>query len=136
MNNGRFAISVHILTLLTAAKDELLSSEYLAGSINVNPVLVRKELGNLRRHGMVESKEGKNGGSCLAKPASQIKLSEVYAAVKQDALLGHSKNKPNPDCPIGRDIAQHLDSLYDEVELALMKKLGQTTVADFLKKFN
>lgn len=135
MNNGRFAISVHILTLLTAAENELLSSEYLAGSINVNPVLVRKELSNLRRHGLVESREGKNGGSCLAKPPARIRLSEVYAAVKKDALLGRSKNKPNPDCKIGREIEQHLDDLYDEVEQALMRKLDKTTLADFMKKF-
>jgi len=135
MNNGRFTVSIHILTLLASAEGELLSSDYLAGSININPVLVRKEIGNLRKHGMVESREGKHGGSYLAKPASHILLSDVYMAVRQEAILGRSKNKPNPECPVGRQIDKHLDALYDEAEQALVKKLGKTTLADFVKKF-
>ena len=47
MSNGKFAISVHILTLLASEPGEYCSSEYLSGSININPVLVRKELVNL-----------------------------------------------------------------------------------------
>lgn len=135
MNNGRFSISVHILTLLATAKEELLSSEWIAGSININPVLVRKELSNLREHGLVISKEGKNGGAQLAKPARSILLSEVYEAVKQSPVLGVAKNSPNPDCLVGRQINQHLDDLYEEVDKALIAKLGQTTLEAFCKKF-
>jgi Rrf2 family protein len=136
MNNGRFAISLHILTLLTRFKGDLLSSEYIAGSININPVLVRKELGNLRKHGLVESKEGKNGGSTLAKPASQISLSDVYKAVRQAALLGQNKNKPNPKCEVGKQINTHLQDLYEETEQSLIQRLAKTTLADFSKRFD
>lgn len=136
MNNGRFPISLHILTLLATREGELLSSEFIAGSININPVLVRKELSNLRQHGLVDSKEGKNGGASLARPATKILLSEIYLAVRQSALLGNSKNRPNPDCNIGRQINQHLDHLYEETEKALLHKLGKTSVADFLREFS
>src|SRR5690606_21431196 len=71
MNNVRFATALHILTLLHLQPGELLPSEYIAGSINLNPAVVRKELSNLRNFGLVESKEGKGGGSTLAKPASE-----------------------------------------------------------------
>lgn len=135
MNNGRFAISIHILTLLDKANGELLSSEYLAGSININPVLVRKELSNLRQHGLVTSKEGKNGGAALAKPASQILLSAVYEAVRQSPFLGVAKNTPNPACPVGRQINGHLENLYEDAEKALLARLGQTTLADFSGQF-
>ncbi len=136
MTNGRFAISIHILTLLTKAEGELLSSEYLAGSININPVLVRKELSNLRQHGLIHSKEGKNGGASLAKPARQVLLSEIYAAVKQVPFLGVAKNTPNPYCPVGRQINGHLENLYKEAEAALLEKLGQTNLADFTNQFD
>eukprot|EP01133_Synstelium_polycarpum_P013467 gene13467-15870_t len=99
MNNGRFAISLHILTLLDQSNGEVLSSEYIAGSININPVLVRKELISLRNQGLVLSKEGKNGGSYLAKPSTEITLAEIYNSVKQISLLGQAKNTPNPKCP-------------------------------------
>ncbi|WP_348067372.1 Rrf2 family transcriptional regulator [Dyadobacter sp.] len=135
MNSGRFAISVHILTLLAFADDEWNSSEYLAGSININPVLVRKELSNLRDHGLVISKEGKAGGSRLAKPSGQIFMSEVYEAVKQIDLLGKGINSPNPDCVVGRKINDHLDNLYDDAEKTLLLGLSKTSLADFCLKF-
>lgn len=135
MNNSRFAISLHIMTILAEMGEELRSSEWIAGSININPVLVRKEIINLRNHGLIESKEGKNGGSALAKPANKIFLSNIYAAVKPESILGNSKNNPNPDCRIGRQINQHLDTLYQEIEDTLLKKLGKKTLAEFSKQF-
>ncbi len=56
MNNARFQISVHILTLLAKAEGEALSSELIAGSININPVLVRKEISVLRKAGRREKR--------------------------------------------------------------------------------
>jgi Rrf2 family protein len=136
MNSSRFAVSMHILTLLEATPNELMSSDYLAGSININPVLVRKEISNLKKHGLVESKEGKSGGFALAKPAKQIQLSEVYKAVRQTPILGKMKNKPNPSCEVGKQIGKHLDNLFETAEEALVKSLGQQTLADFAKRFS
>jgi Rrf2 family protein len=136
MNNGRFSISVHILTLLASANGEVLSSEYLASSININPVLVRKELINLRKHNLVGSKEGKNGGAYLLRPAKDIRLSEVYAAVKESPILGKAKNTPNPACPVGRQIENHLENLYTDAEKALVEQLKTTTLQSFVEKFN
>jgi DNA-binding IscR family transcriptional regulator len=135
MNNGRFAIALHILTLLDKANGELLSSEYLAGSININPAMVRKELSNLREHGFVVSKEGKNGGSSLAISANNITLGQVYQSVRQLSLLGNQKNTPNPKCPIGKNINEHLNNLYNDTELVLIAQLSKQSLADFSKKF-
>lgn len=134
MGNVRFATAIHILTLLAYMEEEVLSSEFIAGSINVNPVLVRKELINLRNHGMVQSKEGKGGGAMLAKPAKKILLADIYNAVRQEPLLGRS-NKPNPECPIGRKINKQIENVYDKAERALIDQLAKTTIADFVKKF-
>ncbi|MCP9752523.1 Rrf2 family transcriptional regulator [Ferruginibacter sp. HRS2-29] len=134
MNNVRFATSIHILTLLSVAKDEYLSSEYIAGSVNLNAAIIRKELSNLRGHGLVESREGKGGGSTLAKPASKILLSDIYEAVRQSSLLGRS-NQPNPACPIGKQINKQIDMVYDEAEAALVKQLSRQSLARFIKKF-
>lgn len=135
MNNGRFAIALHILVLLEKAKGELVSSEWLAGSININPAMVRKELINLRKHGFVQSKEGKNGGSTLAKSATNITLGNIYESVRQLSLLGHQKNTPNPQCPVGKDINNHLDSLYNDTERVLIEQLNKQSLADFSTKF-
>jgi DNA-binding IscR family transcriptional regulator len=133
--SGKFAISVHILTLLATTEDEWISSEYLAGSININPVLVRKELINLREKGFVVSKEGKSGGNRLAKSANEIVMADVYLAVREKNLLGKSINSPNPACPVGRQINHYLDSLYDETERALINTLSQKKLSEFSAQF-
>jgi Rrf2 family protein len=132
---GRFPIALHIMALLCIAED-VTSSDFLAGSINVNPVLVRKELSNLKKHKLIVSREGKNGGYLLGKPGAQITLAQIYQAVKPASVLGKAKNQPNPACPIGKQINEHLKTLDTEIELAMMKKLGDTNLADFCKRFN
>lgn len=132
--NGRFPIAIHIMTLLCHLKEQL-SSDFIAGSLNINPVLVRKALKELIAQGLVVSREGKNGGYQLAKPPEAITLAEIYRSLKQEALLGVSKNAPNPDCPVGRQIKIHLDRLYEEVELKLEQQLGSTSLKAFSSQF-
>jgi len=133
MNNVQFATAIHILTLL-ATTEEHLSSAYIAGSININPAMVRKSLSVLSSQGLVETREGKGGGASLAKPADQILLSAVYAVINTAPLLGKT-NQPNPDCLVGRQINSHLLDLYREADQALINKLGTITLADFCNRF-
>lgn len=134
--NGRFPIAVHILTLLSRAGDELLPSDHIAGSININPALVRKEISNLRQHGLIESKEGKSGGYKLPIPAKKITLADIYLAVKSNPMLGTAKNTPNPDCPVGREINKNLDKLYTDLDETVLSKLKTITLADFSNRFD
>ena len=134
MVKSKFAISVHILTLLSTSEEEWTSSEYIAGSMNANPALVRKELSALREAGLVESKEGKSGGSRLRKPASQIRMSEVFEAVKEEHVFGFSPNLPNPECPVGRGINDALDGLFTEIDVTIGNKLKKMTLAAFSRQ--
>ncbi len=111
MISGKFAIKLHILTLLSKFPDEYLSSEFLAGSMNLHPVFIRKEIANLKKHHIVESKEGKNGGTKLLRPAENISLDDIFKLTFERVTLGYSKNDPNPDCPVGKNINKKLDEL-------------------------
>jgi len=136
MSNSRYATSIHILTLLTLEKGKWLSSEYLADSININPVLVRKEISILRKAGMVKSKEGKSGGCMLAKPADQIFLSDIYSIVNQKPVLSISRHEPNLKCLVGKQITEHLISLFNEAENAMIERLGNKTLKQFVDMFS
>jgi Rrf2 family protein len=135
MNNGRLATSLHILTVLAFKDKEPVSSAYIAESVNVNAAIIRKELCKLKQTGLIECKEGKGGGSKLAKPAKHIRLSEIYDSVKNNAILGRS-NDTNHKCPIGKQMNKRLDELYNEAEEALVKKLHKITLADFISQFD
>lgn len=134
--NGRFPIAVHILTLLNRAGGGLLSSDHIAGSININPALARKEISNLRNRSLITSKEGKSGGYSLSKPAQKITLADVYEAVMDQPVLGLAKNTPNPDCPVGKQISKNIDSLYADLDKTLLTKLSSISLADFSNKFD
>lgn len=135
MSDRRFAISIHILVLLSQETGEWLSSDYLAGSMNINPVLVRKELSNLKKSGFIISKEGKNGGCMLAKSAEDIYISDVFKVVNSGSVLGNDFANPNPKCPVGRQINEHLSDLSDKAEEAMIKLLAGETLAKFSYKF-
>ncbi|WP_163408433.1 Rrf2 family transcriptional regulator [Flavobacterium ajazii] len=135
MLSGKFAISVHILTLLTKFPNDYLSSEFIAGSMNLNPVLVRKEIANLKAHHIVESKEGKNGGTKLAVDASKLTLKEVFEMTFEKIGLGYAKNQPNPDCPVGKKINENLAVLYAEMNQKVSLQLNDVTLEDFSAQF-
>lgn len=135
MISGKFAITLHILTLLSKFPDEYLSSDFLAGSMNLHPVLVRKEIANLKKHHIVESREGKNGGTRLLIPAKDITLYMIFKLTFEKVTLGFSKKDPNPNCPIGKKINQNLQLLYDEINDRISDQLQGISLTDFEEKF-
>ena len=135
MISGKFAISVHILTLLAKSPDEFQTSEYIAGSINLNPVLVRKEIANLKKHHFVESKEGKNGGTRLALAPEKISLEAIFKITFDTISLGFSKNDPNPACPVGKQINKNLNVLYESINDKVRLQLKGISLLEFADKF-
>lgn len=135
MNNTRFAVSIHILTLLAYNEEQWLSSGFMAESININPAMIRKELGNLQKHGLIKSRAGKYGGSTLAIPADKIKLSDIYEAVSPVSVLGTKRERPNPKCPVGNQINRHLNQLHKETAQAIVNTLSNQTLAEFCRRF-
>ena len=136
MSNTRFATALHILTLLADSEDEWLSSEWIAGSINVNPVVVRKELSVLIKEGLVQSRKGKAGGYALVKKSADVTLAEVYLAVKNTGVLGKKNGEPNPQCPIGKDINQRLDGLFSAIDQSVISELQGQTLKNFVATFH
>ncbi|MCT3800963.1 transcriptional regulator [Elizabethkingia anophelis] len=133
LNNLRFATAIHILILLEKNPEVWMSSEYIAGSINVNPVVVRKEIKNLKALGYIQSKEGKGGGAKLATDAGKITLAAIYRSVSVDQK--GKLNSPNPACPVGRQINEHLTDLYEEINRKTEEVLGQYTLENYSKQF-
>ena len=135
MNNTRFATAIHIMTLLAESPQDWLTSEWMAGSININPVIVRKEIGVLKEAGLIISKQGKIGGTQLAKNANLISISDIYLAVKNTEVLGKKNNNPNPVCVVGRNINTHLNTLFLETDELVLKFLGNKSLKEFTEQF-
>lgn len=123
------------MTLLAKSPQEWLTSEWIAGSINVNPVIIRKEISVLREVGLINSRQGKEGGSQLGKNAELITISEIYKAVKNTEVLGKKNQNPNPACSVGKEINIHLNTLFEETDHLVVKFLGDKSLQEFADQF-
>jgi len=128
----RPTIALHILTLLAAEPDRALTSEYIAGSVNTNPVVIRRLLALLKRKRLVTSQPGTRGGWQLAVTPESITLLDVRRAVNEASAFALHSQEPNPACPVGRHIQGALEGVYAEAMTALERRLEQTTVAMLL----
>ncbi|MGB4989717.1 MAG: Rrf2 family transcriptional regulator [Pyrinomonadaceae bacterium] len=127
--NSQFSMAVHILTMLAKAGDENVKSECIAGSVNTNPVVIRRILGQLNTAGLVASQTGAFGGTRLAKLPGDISLCEIYKAVSCGEVFALHAKAPNQDCPVGKNIESVLCNLQKEIEKSVGEKLGQYTLA-------
>lgn len=132
---SRFTIGVHIITAIDYFKDmERVNSEFLAGSIGVNPVIVRTVISQLREAGILQTKRGSSGAE-IAKRLNEITLYDIYKAVGSVDMEGifHFHEQPNPDCPVGRNIHRVLDQHLIDAQRAMEEKLRTTTLADIVE---
>jgi Rrf2 family protein len=129
----RFTVALHILTLLASSPGEALTSEYIAGSVNTNPVVVRRLLGTLRKVGIVSSQPGNGGGWELATNPGKLTLRDVRRAVNEGSPFSMHNQPPNPKCPVGKNIQQALGPLYDQAERIMEDDLSRTTILSLLR---
>ena len=129
----RFTVALHTLTLLASSPGQALTSEYIAGSVNTNPVVVRRILGALRKLGMVSSQPGTGGGWELAANPDRLTLADVRRAVEEGSPFSMHSQPPNPRCPVGRNIQRALQPVYDRAEKALEDSLARTTIRSLLR---
>ncbi len=132
--NSRFAIAVHILTLMAHSEGEPLKSEEMSCSVNTNPVVIRRILCALSKAGLVVSQPGASGGTRLARKASEISLFEVYRAVDAGSIFALHPQPPNEKCPIGMNIEVSLDRILEEVESGVERVLEKITIDKVLKR--
>jgi Rrf2 family protein len=131
--NSRFAIAVHILTMMAWAGDEPLKSEQVACSVNTNPVVIRRILCALQKARLVVSQTGAAGGSRLARKPGQITLLDIYRAVDAGELFSLHRQPPNDECPVGMNIEVVLEDILSEVGQSIERVLAKITIEKVLQ---
>lgn len=133
--SSRFTLAVHIFACIdTFGDDYKVTSDFLANSANVNPVIIRKILGQLKGAGLIEVARG-TGGTTVARPLNEITFLDVYRAVEcvENGNLFHFHENPNTNCPVGRNIHHVLDDKLLRVQAAMEKELASITLEDLKK---
>jgi Rrf2 family protein len=131
---SRFTVAVHtLLAIYKLGKEHKTTSEFIASSVNVNPVIIRRTLGSLKDAGIVSVKAG-SGGATIIKPLEDITLLDVYRAVDsvEDGLFNFHDD-PNPACPVGRNIHAVLDGRLFDAQDAMERELRNVSFADLVE---
>ncbi|MCI8505886.1 MAG: Rrf2 family transcriptional regulator [Lachnospiraceae bacterium] len=130
--SSRFTLAVHIIACIDVFGDNYkVTSDFLAGSTNVNPVIVRKLLGQLKAAGLVEVARG-SGGASVSRPLNEISFLDIYHAVEciEHGALFHFHENPNAACPVGNNIHLILDDRLRRIQKAMETELASITMED------
>lgn len=130
--SSRFTIALHIFACVDTFKEEYkVTSDFLAASINTNPVIVRKILSQLKNAGLINVARG-TGGITFTRPPADITFLDVYEAIEpiENGDLFHFHDAPNPECPVGRNIHGLLDGKLLAIQSAMETEMKKYTIAD------
>ena len=130
--SSRFTVALHIFTAVDVFKDDYkVTSDFLAGSIGTNPVIIRKLLTQLKNAGLITVARG-TGGIELTKELSEISFYDVYQAIEplEGGDLFRFHEAPNPQCPVGRNIHALLDGKLQNIQEAMESEMKKYTLQD------
>ena len=133
--SSRFTVAAHMLICIEMFKNERkVTSDFLASSVNVNPVVIRRILQQLKGAGIVTVTRG-SGGADTAKPLDEITLLDLYNAVEcvDDGALFHFHEDPNQLCPVGRSIHAVLDGRLEDIQRAMEEQMKLVTIRDIVE---
>ena len=129
--SSKFVVATHILTALQILRErglEAVTSDFLAESVNTNPVVIRRILGRLRKNELVVSQVGAGGGFSLGRSAGSITLLDVHRAVEDSSLFHFHYREPNQLCPVGCTIQDALKGVFSEAEISVEAVLRSRTI--------
>jgi len=131
--SSRFTVAVHILSLVTIENSALCTSEWIAESVNTNPVVIRRVMGKLKNAGLIQVRRG-TGGASLLKPLKEISLLDVYRSVEvvEEGELFQFHENPNPNCPVGANIQAVLELILNRAQEAMERILDEVTMEELI----
>jgi DNA-binding IscR family transcriptional regulator len=123
--------AVHLLVYIEIFPDDDLSSRAIARSIVTNPSMVRSLMMDLRKAGLLKTKQG-SAEPELAKKPEEISLYDIFAAVGMDHHLLHVDEDTEQKCPVGGNIQGLLAKAYAEVEEAAFAKMREISLREIV----
>jgi Rrf2 family protein len=131
--NTQFSIAVHVLAAI-AHYESTFTSAVLAGSVNANPVFVKRVLVKLSKAKLVKTTVGKSGGYDLARSPKSISLFDIYSAVNPPRVFAIHTYPKSKGCVVSSNIKEVMDEVLIGTQKAVENDLKRTTLADIVSK--
>jgi Rrf2 family protein len=127
--NTQFSIAVHVLAAIVHY-ERAFTSEILAGSVNANPVFVKRILVKLSKAKLVKTTVGKSGGYDLARSPKSIYLWDIYSAVNPPSAFAIHTYSKSKGCVVSCHIKEVMSDVLVGTQKAVDRDLRRTTLAD------
>ncbi len=125
--NNRLSATIHALVNL-ANRREATSTDALAASLEVNPVVLRQTLGGLRDAGLVRGERGNTMWS-LGRDATSISVGDIYVALGEPSLFVVRNRSDHPACLVERAVDEALTGAFEDAQRRLIERLGSISLA-------
>ena len=132
--SSRLSLALHALVHLHKQPGEAITSSTLAQCLMTNPVVVRRVLGELREAGIVGSTKGHDGGWRLLRPAGEISLRQIYAAMGESLLIRTESDPGDIACGIVRTVNAVMGDFLADAEALLAARLDSVTLDDIARE--
>lgn len=130
INPAWFGAAVQALIVLDQSGDDVCPSGAIADQLRAHAVFLRRVLATLVRAGIVEAREGREGGYRLARSSNTITLADVYRAIKSAS----SEECATPELPRGpllpAGTALALGEVMEQTEASTLAILAHHTLAE------
>ncbi|MPM47798.1 putative HTH-type transcriptional regulator YwnA [bioreactor metagenome] len=135
MYSTKLSASIHLLSVVALMKDQPVTSQYIASSINTNPALVRRLMSRLKKAQLIKT-QTKLGVTGLLKEPQDISLLDIFLAVEDQQEMFSIHPHPNHSCPVGAKIEMTLKRLYTAIQDSTESYLAEITLADIIEDFS
>ena len=120
------SLALHAMVALAEAREGRVSAKEIATDLDASEAHLAKVLQRLAKAGLVDSVRGRGGGFRLARPASRIKLIDVYQAIEG--------RLPGTQCLMGKRVCKRrvcvMGGLLGTIDTWLRAYLSGTRLSD------
>ncbi len=120
------SLAMHAVIMMGSHEDRPVKIRDIAAEFKFSEAHLAKVLNRLLRAGIVTATRGPAGGYCLARPAGEITLFDVYRAIEGDGVSNPCMFR----IPVCDGTGCSLEHFFDRISKEVENKLKQTRLSD------
>jgi Rrf2 family transcriptional repressor of oqxAB len=131
-----FGLALQALVILSKDNVQTCPSGELAVYLQSEATLLRRILATLVKGGILDTREGRDGGYRLRRAPDTITLAEVYSVLQVSDPLFFGIKDTTGDHPFGREMKSIFCELTAEMDRSLIELLGKYTIGQLAERAN
>jgi Rrf2 family transcriptional repressor of oqxAB len=131
-----FGLAVQALIILSNENIQTCPSVEIAGYLQSEATLLRRVMAVLAREGLIETREGRDGGYRLLRAPESITLADVYSALRVGSPLCFGIKETTGTHPFGIEMKAAFTDITNEMDQSLREVLSRYTIADLAERLH